>query len=147
MNSQREVIYTKRRNPLSGERVEIDVMNMMQDIAQILAEKAENYDYDSFAEMVMMSLSIEPGFDEEFFNHAKPAEMAEKLHEHMLETYTRRMDTMVQKAYPVIKEVYEKQGAIYQNIAIPISDGRKMMNLSVNLRRLMSLKVRRLQEH
>jgi len=135
MNSQREVIYTKRRNALSGERVEIDVMNMMQDIAQIFAEKAENYDYESFSEMVMMTLSLDLGFDEEYFNHAKPAEMAEKLLSHMLESYQRRMDTMVTKAYPIIKEVYEKQSAIYQNIAIPISDGRKMMTLSVNLKK------------
>ncbi|MBE6216319.1 MAG: preprotein translocase subunit SecA [Bacteroidales bacterium] len=135
MNSQREVIYTKRRNALSGERVEIDVMNMMQDIAQILSEKAENYDYESFAEMVMMSLSIDLDFDEEYFNHAKTADMAARIYNHMLSTYQRRIDSMVQKAYPIIKEVYEKQSAIYQNIAIPISDGRKMMTLSVNLKK------------
>ena len=55
MNSQREVIYTKRRNALSGERVEIDVMNMMQDIAQILVERADGMPYDDFSELVMMS--------------------------------------------------------------------------------------------
>ena len=135
MNSQREVIYTKRRNALSGERVEIDVMNMMQDMAQILAERAEEYDYESFSEMVMMNLSVDLGFDEDFFNHAKPAQIAERLHAHMLDTYQRRMDAMVQKSAPIIKEVYEKQGAIYQNIAIPVSDGRKMMTMSVNLKK------------
>ena len=135
MNSQREVIYTKRRNALSGERVEIDVMNMMQDTAQILVDKCEGMDYESFSETVMSSLSIDLGFDEEFYTHAKPAEMVQKLHEHMLKTYSRRMETMLQKATPIIKEVYEKQGAIYQNIAIPISDGRKMMTLSVNLKK------------
>ena len=135
MNSQREVIYTKRRNALSGERVEIDVMNMMQDTAQILADRAEELDYEAFSELVMSSLSIDLGFDEEFFAKAGKAEMAEKLHENMLQTYERRMDTMLTRAYPIIKEVYEKQSAIYQNIAIPISDGRKMMTLSVNLKK------------
>ena len=135
MNSQREVIYTKRRNALSGERVEIDVMNMMQDIAQILVDKSEGYDYEAFSELVMSSLSIDLGFDEEFYSHAKPEEMVEKLHANMLATYQRRMDNMVQKAYPVIKEVYETQSAIYTNIAIPISDGRKVMTLSVNLKK------------
>lgn len=135
MNSQREVIYTKRRNALSGERVEIDVMNMMQDTAQILADRAEELDYESFTELVMSSLSIDPGFDEEFFAKANKAAMTEKLHEHMLETYQRRMDTMLTRTYPIIKEVYEKQAAIYQNIAIPISDGRKIMTLSVNLKK------------
>ena len=135
MNSQREVIYTKRRNALSGERVEIDVMNMMQDMAQILAEKAEGMDYESFSEMVMMALSTDLGFDEEFYSKANEKAIAEKLHENMLKTYERRMDTMVQRAYPIIKEVYEKQSAIYENMAIPISDGRKMLTLSVNLKK------------
>ena len=135
MNSQREVIYTKRRNALSGERVEIDVMNMMQDMAQILAEKAEQMDYESFSEMVMMALSIDLNFDEEFYNKANEKAIADKLHENMIATYERRMDTMVQRAYPIIKEVYEKQSAIYENMAIPISDGRKMLTLSVNLKK------------
>ena len=135
MNSQREVIYTKRRNALSGERVEIDVMNMMQDLAQIFAERAENYDYESFSEMVMTAVSTDLNFDEEYFRTAKPKDLVEKLHSHILETYERRMDTMVQRAYPIIKEVYEKQAAIYTNIAIPISDGRKMLTLSVDLKK------------
>ena len=135
MNSQREVIYTKRRNALSGERVEIDVMNMMQDIVQIIAEKAEGMDYESFSEYIMSSLSIDLGFDEEFYSKANAKAIAEKLHENMMATYRRRIDTMLHRAYPIIKEVYEKQGAIYQNIAIPISDGRKMMTLSVDLKK------------
>ena len=135
MNSQREVVYTKRRNALSGERVEIDVMNMMQDMAEILAEKAEGLDYESFSETVMSALSIDLGFDEAYYEKARTREMADKLFEHILQTYRRRMDAMVVKAFPVIKEVYEKQSAIYQNIAIPISDGRKMLTLSVNLKK------------
>ena len=135
MNSQREVIYTKRRNALSGGRVEIDVMNMMQDTAQIISEKCEGMDYESFSEYLMSSLSIDSGLDEEAYAKINPKNLAERLHTHMLETYNRRMDTMVQRAYPIIKDVYEKQGAIYQNIAIPISDGRKMLTLSVNLKK------------
>ena len=135
MNSQREVVYSKRRNALSGERVEIDVMNMMQDMAQIFADRAENYDYESFSEMVMTSLSIDPGFNEEYFRTVKNKELAQVLHQHILETYERRMDTMVQRAYPIVKQIYETQAAIYTNIAIPISDGRKMLTLSVDLKK------------
>ena len=135
MNSQREVIYTRRRNALSGERVEIDVMNMMQDMAEIMVESCEGYDYDSFAEHVMMSLSIDTGFDAGFYDKAKKQEIIDRLFQNMLDVYKRRMETMVQKAWPVIKGVFEKQGAIYQNIAIPISDGRKMLTLSVNLKK------------
>ncbi len=135
MNSQREVIYTKRRNALSGERVEIDVLNMMQDMAEIYADSAENYDYDSFSEMVMKNLSIDLGFDEEFFNSASRNDIADKLFEQMQNVYRRRMDTMAQKAYPFIKNVYETQGALYHSISFPISDGRKMLTLSVDLKK------------
>ena len=135
MNSQREVIYTKRRNALSGERVEIDVMNMMQDMSEIIVENCDGYDYASFAEETMRSLSIEPGFDETFYNSATKKDIAAALYRNMQEVYHRRMDTMAQKTYPIIKEVFEKQGAIYKNIAIPISDGRKMLTLSVDLKK------------
>ena len=135
MNSQREVIYTKRRNALSGERVEIDVMNMMQDTAQILVERSEGMPYEEFSELVMSSLSIDLGFDEEFYAKANPKTLTEKLHEHMLKTYERRMDTMAQRAMPIVRKVYETQAAIYTNIAIPISDGRKMLTLSVDLKK------------
>ena len=135
MNSQREVIYTKRRNALSGERVEIDVMNMMQDIAQILVERADGMPYEDFSELVMMSLSNDLGFDEEFYNKAGDKAIVESLQKHMLEAYERRMDTMAQRAMPIVKKVYENQAAIYTNIAIPISDGRKMLTLSVDLKK------------
>ncbi|MCQ2145174.1 MAG: SEC-C domain-containing protein, partial [Bacteroidales bacterium] len=135
MNFQREVIYTKRRNALSGERVEIDVMNMMQDMAQIFAEASEGCSYEDFNEIVMASLSIDLGFDEEFYAGAKVADIKEALFKNMLAVYQRRMDTMAQKAYPIIKEVYENQGAIYQNIAVPVTDGHKMVTISVNLKK------------
>ena len=135
MNSQREVIYTKRRNALVGDKVDIDVMNMMQDTADILVDNCQGYDFNSFNEEVMRLMSIDAGFDEAFYNKATPKELAERLYQNMREVYDRRMDTMAQRSAPIIKEVYEKQGAIYQNIAIPISDGRKMLTLSVNLKK------------
>ncbi len=135
MNSQREVIYTKRRNALSGERIEIDVMNMMQDMADIIVDNTDGYDFESFKEYLLRSFAIEPDFDEAFYNKAKAEELSEKVFDNMLSVYRRRMDTMATKVYPVIKEVYEKQGAQYVNIAIPISDGVRMLNLSVNLQK------------
>lgn len=135
MNSQREVIYSKRRNALSGERIEIDIMNMMQDTAEIYAEKAENMTYDAFVEYVMGTLSLDLDFDEEFYNKAGQQTLADRLFENMKTTYGRRIDSMIQKALPIIKQVYETQGGRYINIAIPITDGRRMLNLSVNLQR------------
>ena len=135
MNYQREAIYSRRRNALSGERIEIDIRNMMTDTADVLVQKAEGMDYKSFEEYVMGQLSVDLGFDEDFYNSAKPDAIADRLCEHMSEIYQRRMNTMLVKVYPIIKQVYEKQGAMYENINIPISDGRKMLQLSVNLKK------------
>jgi len=135
MNSQREVIYTKRRNALSGERVEIDIMNVMQDMAQIIAEQAENYTYEGFSEYVMSSLSIDLNFDEDFFDKAKTSQLADAMFKNIKEVYDRRMTTMAQKCFPIIKEVYETQSAIYKNILIPITDGRKQLQISVDLKK------------
>ena len=135
MNYQREAVYGRRRNALSGDRIEIDVQNMMMDTAGLLASRAESYDYPSFEEYVMAQLSIDLGFDEEYFSKAKEDEISSSLFTHMMEVYHRRMDLMITKVWPFIKDVYEKHGAMYQNIAIPISDGRKVLNLSVNLKK------------
>ena len=86
MNSQREVIYSKRRNALSGERIEIDIYNMMQDTAEIFAERAANMVYADFVEDVMGRLSMDVDFDEEFFNKATTEKLAEALFENMKST-------------------------------------------------------------
>ena len=137
MNSQREVVYSKRRNALSGERVEIDVMNMMQDIAQILVEKAEGMPYEDFTEYVMSTLSVEPGFDEETYSKAKPAQLIEKLYENMLVTYKRRMDTIIQRSLPILKDIAEKNAATIEDamIRIPVSDGRKVYPVLLNIKK------------
>ena len=135
MNYQREAIYSRRRNAISGERIEIDVMNMMTDTAAIIAESAKGMPYEDFEQTVMAKLSIDLGFDAEFYEKAKEQEIADKLCDHMYEVYNRRMDALVTKVAPIIKQVYEKQGSMYQNIALPISDGRKMLNLSVDLKK------------
>ena len=133
MNYQREAVYARRRNALSGERIEIDVMNMMIDTASLLAEKSEGLTYSDFEELVMSQLSIDLGFDEAFYSQASSDQIASALCKHMDEVYRRRMTAMSEKLYPFVKQVFEKQGSMYQNIAIPISDGRKMLTLSVNL--------------
>ncbi|MBR5661788.1 MAG: preprotein translocase subunit SecA [Bacteroidales bacterium] len=133
MNYQREAVYARRRNALSGERIEIDVQNMMIDSSNLIADRAEGMTYQSFEEYVMGQLSIDLGFDEPFFSSAKPGDLSDALCKHMQEVYDRRMNTLAEKVYPFIKQIFEKQGSMYQNIAIPISDGRKMLTLSVNL--------------
>ena len=133
MNYQREAIYSRRRNAISGDKVEIDLRNMMVDSVNLLVDQSEGIDFNSFQENLMAKLSIDCGFDEEFYSHARRDELVKRLVEHIQESYQRRMDNLVEKLAPIIKTVYEKQGSMYQNIAIPVSDGRKTMTLSVNL--------------
>ena len=135
MNYQREAVYARRRNALSGERIEIDVQNMMQDTAAILSREAEGMSYEEFEEFIIGKLSVDLGFDADFYAHAKPEEIADKLAAHMQEVYERRMNTMIEKVNPVIKTVFEKQGNMYENIAIPITNGKKQLTLSVNLKK------------
>ena len=135
MNDQRTSVYSLRRDAISGDKIEIDIQNMMLDTSNLIVAKADGMSYQDFEEYVMAQLSIDLGFDEEFYNKARKDDIADKLCEHMHEVYTRRMEGLSTKLYPVIKEVYEKQGSMYQNIAIPVSDGRKQMTLSVNLKK------------
>jgi len=137
MNSQREVIYTKRRNALSGERVEIDVMNMMQDLAQIVADRAEEMPFEDFSVYVMSSLSIEPGFDEEYYSKANPKDIAEKLYDNMIVTQRRRMDVILQRTLPILRDIAEKNAAMPDDamIRIPVSDGRKVYPIVLNIKK------------
>ena len=135
MNYQREAIYSRRRNAISGEKIEIDLQNMMKDTAAIFVDNNKGLPFEEFEVSLMAQLSIDSGLDEATYEKAKPAEIEDRIVEHMQEVYRRRMDTLVERLYPIIKDVYEKQGTMYQNIAIPISDGRKQMTLSVNLER------------
>ena len=135
MNSQREVVYSKRRSALTGERIDVDVMNMASDYCDIFVDKNRELDYEGFCEVLMETLSIEPGFDEAFYDKAKPAEISDKLKETIIDTQKRRNETIVAQAWPIINYVYEKKRMFYQNIAIPITDGRKVMSVLVDLRK------------
>ena len=133
MNFQREAIYSRRRNAINGEKVEIDLQNMMLDTATLIVDKYKHLSFEEFEMSLMAELSIDAGCDEEFYKKAKKDELVSKLTEHMHEVYMRRMNALVEKTFPIVKNVYEKQGSMYQNIAIPVADGKKQVNLSVNL--------------
>ena len=133
MNYQRSATYSIRRDAINGDKVDIDLQNMMIDSASLIVERSDGMSYQDFSESVMAQFSIEPGFDETFYAKSNKDELVKALKDHMYESYRRRMDALVERVYPIIKQVYEKQGNIYQNIAIPVSDGRKQMTIGVNL--------------
>lgn len=135
INYQREAIYSRRRNALSGERIEIDVLNMMIDSAEVLVENCAGMSYEDFSKHLMAKFSIDPGFDEAFWSDAKKDDIKKSLTDHMRDVYARRMDAIVEKVYPFVKEIYEKQGDKWQNVAVPITDGRKVLQLVIDLKK------------
>ena len=135
MNSQREVIYNKRRNALYGERIDVDVMNMIGDCCEVLADRSEEMEYEDFKLEVMKTLSIDPAFDAEFYKNASRDKIADALNEQIRQEYQQRSDAMVAQAWPVIKTICEKQGERFVNVAVPVGDGTKVMRVLVNLKK------------
>ena len=133
MNMQRKAIYEKRHHALFGERLEIDINNMMYDLGQSLIEKHQ--DDESFDDLkldVLANMGVEVPFDEDEFKHGKAEALADKLYEKALESYNRKMQLVGEKTLPVIKDIYEKQPGL-KYILIPFTDGKKGINVSVNI--------------
>lgn len=135
MNSQREVVYTKRRSALTGERIDVDVLNMITDYCEIFVENNKESDFNSFREELTKVLAVEPSFDETFFERSNKTQIAARLHEDLMAVLQRRFDTLVQQSWPIIQYVYEKKRMFFQNIALPISDGIKVYTILVDLKK------------
>ena len=133
MNSQRTVIYTRRRHALMGERIGLDVLNTLYDTAVAITDQCEN-DFESFKMEIFKTFAMESPISLEEFKELKHNQLTDKLFEEALKTFKRRMERIAQVAHPVIKQVYENQGAMYENIMIPITDGKRMYNISCNLK-------------
>lgn len=131
MNKQRTVVYTKRRHALMGERIGMDIVNMIWDRCVVAIEAP---DYENSKMDLLQTLAMEAPFTEEEFKDEKKERLAEKTFDAAMEFFKRKTEHMAQIAYPVIKEVYETQGHMYENILIPITDGKRMYNISCNLK-------------
>ncbi len=132
MNKQRTAIYTKRRHALMGERIGMDIVNMIWERSVNAIEN--NPDYTSCKLDALQTLAMELPFSEEEFRNEKKDVLIEKTFETAMENFKRKMDRLAQVAYPVIKDVYEKNGHMYENILIPITDGKRVYNISCNLK-------------
>ncbi len=136
MNAQREVIYKKRRNALFGERLAVDIANMIYDTCeQMIFEYQETGDFDGFTFELLRTFGIEPPFNEKEFLEGKGDNLVQTLYVKAQSTYKQKNEHIASTAYPVIKEVYEKAAQKYENIAIPITDGMKTLNMIANLRK------------
>ena len=136
MNQQRNVIYAKRRHALNGERIGVDITNMIYDTAEsIVADARDAMDYEMLQFDTMQVFAIEVPFDEDTFRATREEKLSDMLAEAAIDSFKRRMDKLMTVANPVIQKVYEDKGAMYENILIPITDGKKVYNIAVNLKK------------
>ena len=135
MNQQRNLIYAKRRHALMGERIGVDITNMIYETADAIFQEAKAAnDYYGLKDDVMQTFAIELPFDEDEFSRGKKDVLSEQLAEAALDSFKRRMDKLMQTADPQIQYVFETKGQMYENILIPITDGKRVYNIAVNLK-------------
>ena len=131
MNKQRTVIYEKRRHALMGERIGMDISNVIWDrVVNII----ENNGYADAKERFFEVLSMEIPFTEDEFENSKREDLEERAFQSAMAAFKRKTDRIQSDAFPVIKNVYETQGEVYQFIVVPITDGRQVVQLRVNLK-------------
>ena len=145
MNSQREVIYTKRRHAIFGERLSIDISNMLYDSCEsILVQYQEASDFEGLKLDLIRVLSIECPLSEEEFLNQKPEVLAEKIFEEGQRFYKHKSQILIERTLPFINDVFQKQGATIQNIVVPFSDGMKGIQVIANVKKAFETRGREL---
>ena len=130
MNKQRTVVYSKRRHALMGERIGMDISNTIWDrVVNII----ENNDYEGCKENFIKLFAMEVPFSNEEFVNKNHEDLAEEAFQTAMGNFKRKMERVQEVAMPVIKQVYENQGQLYERIVVPLTDGRKMYNIPCNL--------------
>jgi preprotein translocase subunit SecA len=143
MNSQREVIYKKRRNALHGDRLPIDISNMMYDTCElIVSESLENRDFNEFNYSLIRTFGVESPVSEKDFFAGKVEEITDKVFAEVFASYKNKTKLMAEHAYPVIKDVYENNGSRYENILIPITDRKKTLQVVAPIKKCYETKGR-----
>jgi preprotein translocase subunit SecA len=135
MNSQRSVIYAKRRNALFGERLDVDMSNMVFDVAEdVVTEYKEAANYDGFKLEVIRNFSMDTAITEAEFSSKNIHTLTDTLFSEASEFYNRKSDAIIQQALPVLKQVYEERGAYIEQIVIPFTDGIRSLQVPVGLK-------------
>ena len=131
MNKQRTVIYEKRRHALMGERIGMDIANTIWDRVSTIIERN---DYEGCKEEFLHLFAMEVPFTDKQFLDEKRDKLAEDAFQATLEHFNRKTEHIREVAWPVIKNVYDEQGQLYERIMVPITDGRRVYNIACNLR-------------
>jgi preprotein translocase subunit SecA len=133
MNAQRRAIYKKRRNALFGDRLAIDIDNMFYELCETTVQTYANSEFQEFEMELIRLIGIESPIDENEFKAISKADLIEKIYHAMRDQYERKCDKIAAKGLPQIKHVFETMSNQYKNIVFPLTDGRKEMQLIVNL--------------
>ncbi|WP_455060640.1 preprotein translocase subunit SecA [Prevotella pallens] len=131
MNKQRTVIYEKRRHALMGERIGMDISNIIWDRCVNIIE---NNDYEGCKEEFLKILAIECPFTESEFGNMSKEDLEERAFQDAIANFERKTERIQTVAWPIIKDVYEKQGAMYERIMVPITDGKRVYNIPCDLK-------------
>ena len=131
MNKQRTVIYEKRRHALMGERIGMDIANIIWDRCVNIIN---SNDYVGCKEDFLKNLAMECPFTEEEFNAGNPEDLAERAFQDAMAAFKRKTERIQAVAWPVIKQVQEEQGDRFERIAVPITDGKRVYQVSCNLK-------------
>jgi preprotein translocase subunit SecA len=136
MNSQREVIYTRRRNALYGERVEIDLNNAMYDFVESFLNNHEDYPFEEFSFELIREVGLQPSFDEETYNKSRRAELVELLVADLQALVARRAKAVADTVRPVMTKIYEEhKHDLSHKMYFPITNGHLGYNVPVELQR------------
>jgi len=136
MNSQRDVIYRRRRNALFGERLQLDILTMFYDIAEELINNAKAGEgYENFKLSALGTFSVDTAITEEEFLKGKPEDLAVKLYQEALDHYDRKNQAIAAMAHPRLKEIQRTNGATIQNIVVPFSDGTRQIGVVAGLQK------------
>ena len=134
MNQQREVIYKKRRHALYGDRISLDISNSIFDTCEnIINETYETKDFEAYKLALIRVLSINSPISNEDFKNLNKEDIIDQTFKKCFDNYQIKSKSIAKQAFPVIKDVYEKQGATYENIIIPFTDGMKTLQVVTNL--------------
>ncbi len=136
MNSQREVVYAKRRNALHGDKLSLDINNMLADTCDELVETYKDQkNFNEFKFEVMRIFAFETKMDDDYFMANKTEVVSDKLYLDLQQHYQTRNKEIAQGAWPVIKDVYENRGSQFEMIGVPVTDGIHNMQIPVNLKK------------
>jgi len=135
MNIQREAIYKKRHHALFGERLAVDISNMIYDVCEtIVLDHQENRDFEGYKLDLLKNFAIDSPINQQEFLSMNGLEVVEKLYTYVYKKYKIKGESIAQRTFPVIRDIFENDTR-YENIAIPVTDGLKVMQVVTNLRK------------